>query len=124
MPASLPTFSSGLKLIRFAVFVMIAQLVLGIVLTIRLVAASSGPGVPDALAWTKWFFVANIGATLAMFVAVVRAIPELRRVHIDIRGLLIAAVGFAIAVGCLAWMYNTLATVIRLVVIPIRRSMR
>jgi hypothetical protein len=74
--------------------------------------------VPDALAWTKWFFVANIGATLAMFVAVVRAIPELRRVHIDIRGLLIAAVGFAIAVGCLAWMYNTLATVIRLVSDP------
>ncbi|HEY5946594.1 MAG TPA: hypothetical protein VIV40_13925 [Kofleriaceae bacterium] len=109
MPASLPSFARGLKLIRFAVFLMLLQLVLGIVMTVKSLGADSLDDARDALEWTKYFMLANTGAAFAMFIGVARAIPELSRVRMNIRGMIVAAVGFAITAAALAWTYKTLS---------------
>jgi hypothetical protein len=118
VPASLPVFSRGLKLIRLAVYVILLQLAVAIVMTIKAIAASSMEEVRSLLDWTQYFLLANIGATLAMLGAALRAIPEFARARMDIRGLVIATAGFAIAAGALGWNYHALSTFIDIVTNP------
>jgi hypothetical protein len=82
--------------------------VLAIVMTVKALGASSAADVQDALEWTEYFFLANIGAMVAMLVGVVGAIPELSKARMNTRSLVIAAIGFAIAGATLAWTYHVL----------------
>ena len=118
MPSTLPQFSRGLKLIRFGVFVMLAQLVLGVVTTIKAMTADTPDDARSALEWMQYLFIANLGATLAMLVGVVRAIPELARARVQIGGLAIAAAGFAIAAAAFGWTYHVLTTFVDAVLAP------
>ena len=118
MAATLPRFSRGLKLTRLAVFVMLAQLVLAIVMTVKALGASSASDVQDALKWTEYFFLANIGAMVAMLVGVVGAIPELRRARMNTRSLLVAAAGFAVAAAVLGWTYHVVNRFIEILMNP------
>lgn len=109
MPASLPTFSRGLKLVRIGVFVMLLQLVVTVVVTVKTLSADSADESRDAVKWMEYLLLANIGATFAMLVGVARAIPELARARMGTGGLVIAAAGFAIATAALAWTYHLLS---------------
>lgn len=97
---------------------MLAQLVLAIVMTVKALGASSASDVQDALKWTEYFFLANIGAMVAMLAGVVGAIPELRRARMNTRSLLVAAVGFAVAAAVLGWTYHVLNRFIEILMNP------
>jgi hypothetical protein len=118
VPATLPVFSRGLKLIRLAVYVILLQLAVAIVMTIKAIAASSMDDIRSLLDWTQYFLLANIGATLAMLLASLRAIPEFARARMDIRGLVIATAGFAIAAAALGWNYQALSSFVDVVLDP------
>jgi hypothetical protein len=118
VPATLPVFARGLKLIRFAVYVMLLQLVLAIVMTIKAIAASSLDDLRSLLEWTQYFLLANIGAMLAMLIGAARTIPEFARSRMDIRGLVVATAGFAVAAGALGWNYHALSSFVEVVLDP------
>jgi hypothetical protein len=118
VPASLPSFSRGLKLARFAVFLMLFQIVMTIVTSIKGASASTPDEVRSALSWLEYVMLANVAAALAMLIGVARAIPEFKRVRIDVTSLVIAAIGFAVAAASLLWTYNVLSTFVDIVVNP------
>jgi len=103
-------FSRGLRLVRLAVFVMLLQLALTILVTVKTLYVDSPDSARDAFKWMQYLLLANAGATLAMLVGSARAIPELRRAPIATRGLVVAVVGFAIATAALAWTYHALSS--------------
>jgi hypothetical protein len=118
VPASLPSFSRGLKLTRLAVFLMLIQIVMGLVTSLKLVSAGSPDDARDALSWLEYVMLANIVAALGMFVGVARAIPEFKRVRMQLTGLVIAAIGFAIAAAALIWTYHVITHFIDLALHP------
>ncbi|MEO6775029.1 MAG: hypothetical protein ABI467_18835 [Kofleriaceae bacterium] len=118
MPAALPQFSRGLRLVRFAVFVMLFQLALTILVTVKSLFVDNPESAREALKWMRYLLLANGGAVLAMGVGAVRAVPELRRASIAIRGLVIASVGFAIATLALAWTWHVLQSFVDVVFDP------
>lgn len=97
---------------------MLAQLVLSIVMTVKMVGASSPADARSAIDWMQYVMLLNAGATLAMMVGVLRAIPELARARMNIRGLVIGAAGFAIATAALAWSYHVITTFVELAFSP------
>ena len=101
-------FSRGLKLVRVAVFVLLVQLTVTIVMTVRSLGTSDEDW-REVVRWTQYYLVVNAGVTLAMLVGMLRAIPELARARTHIGGLVIAAAGFAIATAALAWSYRTVS---------------
>lgn len=109
MPASLPTFSRGLKLVRIAVFVMLAQLVMSIVTSVKGLGASTPDEARSAMNWLEYVMIANLVAAVAMFIGAVRAIPEFKRMRMHLTALAVAAIGFAIAAASLAWTYKVLS---------------
>lgn len=118
MPASLPTFSSGLKLTRYAVFVMLVQIIMSIVTSIKLLAASTPDDARSALNWLEYVMIANLAATAGMFVGALRTIPEFKRVRMPLGALALAALGFGIATGCLAWTYHVISRFVDLALSP------
>ena len=118
MLGTLPKFSNGLKLVRIGVFIMLLQLVLSIVMTIKAFGASTAQDARDALTWTQYFMLANIAAALAMLVGTLRAIPELRRTKVDATSLVIAAAGFAVTAAAQLWTYRALSNFIDVVLNP------
>lgn len=108
MPAALPKFSGGLRLVRLAVFVMLLQLALTIIVTVKTLFVDSPDSANEALKWMRYLLLVNAGAALAMAVGAGRAIPELQRVGIAVRGLVIAVIGFAIATLALMWTWHVL----------------
>ena len=123
MLAALPSFSRGLKLVRIGVFIMLAQLVLVIVTTVKLLGAESPDEVRTALDWTQYYLLANAAAMLAMLIGCARAIPELRRTPIGAGHLIIAAVGFAVAAASVLWSYKVLATFVDIALHPDQHSL-
>ncbi|HEY5927517.1 MAG TPA: hypothetical protein VIV11_37790 [Kofleriaceae bacterium] len=118
MLATLPKYSSGLKLVRIGVFVMLLQLVLSIVMTVKAIGIDSAEDAKDAIKWTQYFFLANIGAALAMFIGMVRAIPELRRAKVATGKLMFAAAGFGITAAAMYWSYSTISTFVDVALNP------
>ena len=108
MPAALPKFSGGLRLVRLAVFAMLLQLVLTIFVTVKTLYVDSPESANDALRWMRYLLLVNAGAAFAMAIGAGRAIAELQRVGIAVRGLVIAVVGFAIATLTLLWTWHVL----------------
>ena len=115
MPSTLPTFSRGLKLVRFAVWAILAQLTLTIVMTLK---GTSSEGMRDLLKWMQYFLLVNASATALMCFAAARSIPELARAGVDVRGLVISAIGFLIATLALAWSYHVIAAFMDVVLDP------
>ena len=104
MASTLPRFARGLKLARLGVFVMLAQLVLGI--GVALMALS---GSDRLLAWSSYLLLATLGATVAIGAGSAMAIGELRRARIAARGLVVATIAFAVAAAMLVWSYQVLS---------------
>ncbi|HET9989394.1 MAG TPA: hypothetical protein VFQ65_12775 [Kofleriaceae bacterium] len=118
MPAALPMFSRGLRLVRLGVFVMLLQLALTILVTVKTLYVDSPESARDAFKWMQYLLLANAAATFGMLIGAARAIPELRRATIETRGLVIGVVGFAIATAALAWTYHALASFVDVVFDP------
>ena len=115
---TLPSFSRGLSLVRIATFVMLLQLAASIVITIKGFGADSLDDARSALSWTQYLLLVNGLAVIAMLAGVARAIPELRRAGQSIRGLVISALGFAIATGAVLWSYRALAVFVDVISAP------
>ena len=118
MATTLPSFCKGLKLVRFGAILMLLQLALSIVMTVKAFSASSMDDSRNALDWLEYVMLANAGATLLMCVGAARSIPELARVRVDIRGLVIAAAGFAIATAAMLWSYHAVTSFIAVALDP------
>ena len=71
----LPRYARGLKLVRIGVFVMLAQLVLALVMTLRALAADDAI---DALTWIQYIPWANMGALGALLIGSLLALPDFR----------------------------------------------
>jgi len=97
---------------------MLAQLVLGIVMTVKALGVSTPDEARDAIKWTEYFFLANVGATAVMCIGVTRAIPELKRAGLEIGKLVTAAIGFAIATFAMLWCYRVLSHFIEVMLDP------
>jgi hypothetical protein len=108
VPASLPSFSRGLKLTRLAVFLMLLQLVMGIITSFKMVSAGTPEEGREGIKWLEYVMIANIAAALGMLVGVARAIPEFKRVRMDVTGLVVAVIGFAVAAASLMWTYHVI----------------
>ncbi|MGE0404325.1 MAG: hypothetical protein AB7T06_46880 [Kofleriaceae bacterium] len=106
MASSLPKFSRGLKLSRLGIIVMLLQLALTIFMTIKSMAVSDLDGAMSVIEWTGYLMIASIVSTGVLLLGVITSVAELRRVGIDIKGILIALVGFAIATIALVWTYR------------------
>ncbi|HEX5060301.1 MAG TPA: hypothetical protein VFV99_13125 [Kofleriaceae bacterium] len=118
MLGTLPTFSRGLKIVRIGVFIMLAQLVLGVVMTVKALGINTPDEARDALKWMEYFFLANVGATAAMFFGVARAIPELKRSGIELGKLIAAAIGFLIATLAMLWCYRVISRFVDIMLNP------
>lgn len=99
-------FSRGLRLVRVAVYVLLLQIAVTIVMTITSLGGS-GDDWKDLAKWTQYLFVVNTAVTAAMCVGMLRAMPELARARMGIGGLVIATSGFAVATAALLWSYHT-----------------
>jgi hypothetical protein len=112
VPATLPKFARGLKLARIGVFLMLVQLAVAIYVSVRSVSASTPSDAIDAFNWLRYSMVANTLATGAMLVGAVVAIPELARMRVAIGGLVISAIGLAVATIALLWTYHAITSFI------------
>jgi len=110
--AALPKFSRGLTLVRYAVLGTLLQIVLTIVVIVKMRMASTPSDAQTSLDWFKYLLGFNGVISLAMFIGAASAIPELRRLHLRARSLIVAAVCFAIATAVLVWAYNLLSAVL------------
>lgn len=110
MAASLPKFSRGLKLSRIGIIVMLLQLGLTFVMTIKSVAISDRDGAMSLIEWTGYLMIANIAVTSLLLIGVATSIRELGRVGVNLTGILVALVGFAIATLALLWTYHVYST--------------
>jgi len=87
---------------------MLLQLALTIVVTVKTLFVDSPESANEALRWMRYLLLVNAGAALAMGIGAGRAIPELQRVGISVRGLVIAVIGFTIATLLLLWTWHVL----------------
>ena len=114
----LPAFARGLRITRFAVFLVLAQLALSLVLSVKSFAASSPDDALEAFKWLRYLLIANLGSAVAMLAGALISLPELRRVHVPVRALGFAIVAFGIAVAASWWSYHVLTSFIALVLDP------
>lgn len=114
----LPSYARGLKLVRLGVFVMLAQLALTAVMTIKAVGADTTKDALDTFTWIEYFLWANLGATFAMLIGNLLAIPDFRRARLPIHLVVIAIAGFAIATVALWWTHHVLSTFIEVALDP------
>lgn len=106
MASSLPRFSKGLKLARIGIIVMLLQLGLTIVMTVRSMSASDADSVMSVVKWTNYLMLASTVSAGMLLAAVAMSIGELKRVGLDVTGMMIALVGFAVATAAYAWTYH------------------
>jgi hypothetical protein len=116
--ATLPKFSAGLKLVRIGVFIMLLQLVLSIVMTVKALTIGSQEDAHDAIKWMQYLFLANIAAAVAMFIGTARAIPELRRAGVGAGKLIVSAIGFAVTAASLLWTYKLISNFMDVALAP------
>jgi hypothetical protein len=115
---TLPKFSRGLKLVRIGVFLMLVQLVMSIVLAFKALSIDTQDEARSVLDLTKYTFLANIAAALAMVGGTLQAIPELKRTGVGAGKLITSALGFAITLASLAWTYKVLTHFVDLALHP------
>ncbi|MBL0217563.1 MAG: hypothetical protein IPQ07_27275 [Myxococcales bacterium] len=114
----LPRHARGLKLARIGVFIMLAQLVLGLVMSVKAFGATSTDGAEDAFKWIQYFLWANMGATGAMFVGSVLAIPDFRAARLPLGMVLFGAACFATATVALWWSHHVISNFMHVALDP------
>jgi hypothetical protein len=100
------------------VFVMLLQLALTILVTVKTLYVDNPDSAKEALKWMRYLLLVNGGAAAAMGFAAARSIPELRRVSIATGGLVTAAIGFAVATLALLWTWHVLQNFVDVVFDP------
>jgi hypothetical protein len=105
---ALPRFSRGLKIVRLAVYAMLLQIAIAFVVTVKTFGADTPDAARSALDWMQYLLAAYGVIVFAMFIGVAGAIPEIVRVRLPKRSLVVSAIGFAIATAALAWSYRTI----------------
>lgn len=118
MLTSLPSFCKGLKLVRLGAILLLLQIAMSIVMTFKAFGSHTLDEARDMLHWSEYVMLANGIATLAMCIGATRSIPELARARFDIRGVVIAAVGFAIATVAIAWSYHAITSFVDVALNP------
>lgn len=118
MPTSLPSFCKGLKLVRLGAILLLLQIAMSIVMTFKAFGSHTLDESRDVLHWIEYVMLANGAATLAMCIGAIRSIPELARARVDIRGVVIAAVGFAIATVAVIWSYYAITSFVDVALNP------
>lgn len=106
----LPGYSRGLKLVRVGVFIMLAQLVLSVVMTVKAFGADSTDDAANAFKWIQYFLWANIGASVAMLIGSLLAVPDFRLARLPIYRGIVAIAGFAITTAALWWTHHVITT--------------
>lgn len=114
----LPRYARGLKLVRIGVFIMLAQLGLSVIMTIKGLTADTPEEVFDTIKWVQYFLLANIGAAVVMLIGSCLTISEFGRTRLPIVRAVIAAAGFAIAAAALWWSYHLLSSFIDVALDP------
>jgi len=104
--SSLPKFARGLKLSRIGIIIMLLQLGLTIVMTVKSMAVSDRDGALSLIEWTGYLMLANLVSTSLLLIGAAMSLGELKRVGMDITGMLIALVGFVFATAALAWTWH------------------
>lgn len=108
----LPRFARGLKLVRIGVFIMLLQLALSVVMTIKSLGAETDSDVFDVFKWAQYLLWANIAATGAMLIGSVLAVTDFRSARLPIPRAIIAIVGFGIAIAALWWTHHVMSNFI------------
>jgi hypothetical protein len=108
----MPGHARGLKLIRIGTILMLVQLAISLVMSIKALAASSPDDAMDAFKWIQYYLWANMAATIAMFVGSVLAIPDFRLARMSIHLVLIAALGFLVATIALWWSSHVISAAV------------
>lgn len=111
MPASLPLFSRGLKLVRIGVIAVLVLAAARIVVQVMAFAADTPDDARRILAYVQYLYALTLGASLAMVIGVARAIPEMRRMRMRTGAVMIAAIAFAITAASAAWLYHTISLI-------------
>jgi hypothetical protein len=106
----LPRYARGLKLVRLGVFVMLAQLVVSVVVTVKALGVSSPDEAFDAIKWVQYFLLANLAAAVAMTVGSVMAVLDFRLARMPIGQVVVATAGFAVAAIALWWSHHAIST--------------
>lgn len=114
----LPRYARGLKLARIGVFIMLAQLVLGLVMSIKALGAGNTGEALDAFKWIQYFLWANMAATGAMFVGCALAIPDFRMARIPLGIVVLGAACFATATVALFWSHHVISEFVRVALDP------
>jgi len=114
----LPRYARGLKLVRLGVFLMLLQLGVSIVMTLKGLGASTPEEAFDAIKWVQYFLWVNIAATVAMLVGNLLALPDFALARISIHLVLIAVVGFAIASLALWWSHHVISAFVKVALDP------
>jgi hypothetical protein len=111
VPASLPLFSRGLKLVRIGVIAVLVLAAARILLQIMAFAADTPDAANRVVQYVQYWYALSLAAALAMVIGVARAMPELRRVRMTTRSVVIATVAFAITAASAAWLYHTISLI-------------
>ncbi len=113
-----PRYARGLRVIRIGVFVMLGQLVLSVVMMVKALGAGTSAEAFDAFKWVQYFLWANLGATVAMMIGSVLALPDFRLARLPTRLVVLAAAGFAVAAGALWWTHHVIDVFIQVALDP------
>lgn len=108
MASSLPTFSRGLKLVRVGIIATLLLIVAMLAVRILASMADTSDEASSAARNVMYVLLANVLASAVMAFGVVRALPELKRVRMNLTTIAIAAAGFVVATAALAWSYYVL----------------
>src|SRR5262249_51760276 len=99
-------------------FLMLLQLVIAVVLAFKAYTIESADDAKSFIDFTKYNLLVNIAAALAMVAGTMQAIPELKRASVGAGKLIASAIGFAITLASVVWMYRVLSRFIDLALHP------
>lgn len=105
----LPRYARGLVLLRIAMYLMIAQLALAVIVMVKALALSETAG-----EWIKYFYWANVGASVLVVAAGALAYLDCRATGQATTRLAVAVVVGLITLACWLWSYRLLGVVLDL----------
>jgi hypothetical protein len=104
----LPRYGRGLQLVRIGVVGTLLQLLLAIALVIKSITANTPEDAMDLVAYVKYVQWANLASVGVMLVGSLFAVPDFIAAKMSLGRLVIAAVGFGVAMAALFWSYRAI----------------
>src|SRR5262249_29029266 len=95
-------------IVRIAVYAMLIQIAITFIVTVKTFGADTPEEARSALDWMQYLLLAYGVIVFAMFAGVAAAVPEIVRVRLPKRSIVVSAIGFAIATAALAWSYRAI----------------